>query len=642
MIQLQETIVFVAAFIIIALASKQIGQFFARFKLPLISGFLFAGILVGPFGLNLVRREALDNLRVIDELSLAVIAFAAGSELYLRELHGRFKSIAWISSLNIIIIPVLGGIAVFWLSTYIPFMQAMPLMARVSASVFAGIIMVARSPSSVIAIVNELRAKGEFTQTAIGVTMVIDVAVILLFALGSEMADALLNNIGINLLFVALLVFEMALSLAAGYGLGKLLQAIISTNSNRAIKIIIVLIVGYSVFALSNLLREYTHENAPFEILLEPLLICMIGSFVVTNYSRFRLEFAKIIHDVSPAIYVIFFTLTGASLALDVLAQVWLIAVILFIVRLVGVFIGSFAGGFAAGDPPKQNAVSWMAFVTQAGVGLGLAKEVAVEFPILGEDFATLLIAVIVLSQLVGPPFFKWAIKFMGEARTRAEPAEFDGVRDVVIFGLKPESVQLAKQLEAHDWQVKQVCTSQESLEKLNATGVEASLIPRLTLADLQALDMVHADALVSFLPDAESYRLCELAYENFGTDTMVVKIDDRANAEMFHQLGVMIVEPQTAVVTLLEHFVRAPVGTSMLLGMRDDQEMIDIELANPDLDGMAIRDIRLPLEVLILSVQRDGHALISHGYTKLKQGDILTIVGSSEKLDDVSLRLEA
>ncbi|NKQ36408.1 MAG: hypothetical protein HF973_12425 [Chloroflexi bacterium] len=78
----QEQIIFVIAFIVIALASWRIGEFLTRFKLPLISGYLFAGIVVGPFGLNLITEEALGSLRVIDELSLAVIAFAAGSELY--------------------------------------------------------------------------------------------------------------------------------------------------------------------------------------------------------------------------------------------------------------------------------------------------------------------------------------------------------------------------------------------------------------------------------------------------------------------------------------------------------------------------------------------------------------------------------
>ncbi|MCB0050841.1 MAG: hypothetical protein KDE24_15020, partial [Caldilinea sp.] len=110
-------------------------------------------------------------------------------------------------------------------------------------------------------------------------------------------------------------------------------------------------------------------------------------------------EFMRILEEVSPPIYVVFFTLTGASLALDVLAQTWPIAVALFLARLVAIYAGSFAGGVAARDPMPYNRMSWMTFITQAGVGLGLAKEVSVAYPEWGGSFATLVISVIVVSQ---------------------------------------------------------------------------------------------------------------------------------------------------------------------------------------------------------------------------------------------------
>ncbi len=88
-------LIFIIGFAIVSLAAQQIGQYFKRINLPLISGFLFAGILVGPFVLNLVPAESIKHLRFVDEVSLAFIAFAAGSELYLKELRSRFKSIAW-------------------------------------------------------------------------------------------------------------------------------------------------------------------------------------------------------------------------------------------------------------------------------------------------------------------------------------------------------------------------------------------------------------------------------------------------------------------------------------------------------------------------------------------------------------------
>jgi Trk K+ transport system NAD-binding subunit len=367
----------------------------------------------------------------------------------------------------------------------------------------------------------------------------------------------------------------------------------------------------------------------------------MIGGFMVSSFSNYRDDFSRILHRVSPAIYILFFTLTGASLALDVLINTWSIALALFFIRLFAIFLGSFGGGAIARNPMKHNRLSWMAYVTQAGVGLGLAKEVAVEFPAWGEAFATVIIAVIVVNQIVGPPFFKWVINRVGESHPRATPAAFDGVRDALIFGLKPHSVTLARQLQKHNWQVKLVCLNAAEAKKIDAADIEVELINDLDVETLQALDGARADAIVCFLPNDLSYRVFEIAYEHFGTKTLVAHLRDRDDYERFQKLGVLVVEPQTAVISLLEHFVRAPVGTSLLLGRDEGQAMIDQEVRNPNITGLTLRELRLPLDVLVLSIERDGHTLVSRGFTKFQLGDRVTMVGPREKLNEVVLRFD-
>ena len=146
--------------------------------------------------------------------------------------------------------------------------------------------------------------------------------------------------------------------------------------------------------------------NWGVEFHLEPLLAAIVGSFMVNNYSRHRLEFVKIIQEVGPTVYVVFFTLTGASLSIDLLLQAWSVAIVLFAVRLVALFLGGMVGGYFGGDPVRHNLIAWMPYVTQAGVGLGLAMLVAQEYPAWGGQFATVIIAVIVLNQVAGPPLF--------------------------------------------------------------------------------------------------------------------------------------------------------------------------------------------------------------------------------------------
>ena len=628
-----------SGFTLIALASKEIGQYFRGIKLPLITGFLFTGIIAGPFVLNLISVEAIVSLRFVDELALAVIAFAAGNELFLKSLQGRFKSIGWVTAGLVATTFMLSALTIFALADYIPFMRTMSMSSRIAVAILGGAVLVARSPSSAIAIVNELRAKGPFTKTALGVTVIMDVVVILLFGLNSSIADALVTKLQFDLSFIGILLLELIVSIGIGYTLYKFIQAILSSALNQSAKTGIILLLGYSIFLLSLSVRTVSHNNANFEFVLEPLLICMIGGFLITNFSDHRDQFSKIIHDVSPAIYILFFTLTGASLALDIFVQTWPIALALFAVRLLAIYIGSFSGGTIAGEPPAYNRIAWMAYVTQAGVGLGLAKEIAVEFPGWGDAFATVLISVIVLNQVVGPPFFKWAINRVNESHIRAKSAEFDGVRDAMIFGLKAQSVTLARQLIGHGWQVKLVCTDQECEEEPIATDIDTHVINNITLEALQKLGAHHADAMISFLPNQKSYEICELFYENFGTETIVARLKDRTDFDRFHKLGVLVVEPQTAVVSLLEHFVRAPAGTSLLLGMGEGQDMIDVELRDRSLHGIALRDLRLPLDVLVLSVQRDGHTLVSRGYMQFKLGDKITIVGPMKQLEEVKLR---
>ena len=633
-------IIFIISFGVVALASKEIGAFVTRYNFPLISGFLFAGVLVGPYVLDLIPNEAIGRLRFVDEISLAFIAFTAGSELYLKELRSRFKSIAWVTTGLVLSTSIFGSLAFFFLTQYIPFTQGMSISSRIAISILAGAILVARSPSSAIAIVNELRAKGPFTQTMLGVTVIMDVVVIVLFAFNSEIAGALLSNLSVNIGFVGLLFAELLLSFLLGYLLGKAIQFLLYQKIRRVLKGILILALGYSVFLAATFLRHYTHDNFGIEILLEPLLICMIASFVVINWTPHRDQMIEILHDISPPIYIGFFTLTGASLALDVLAETWQIALALFFIRLLSIFIGSFTGGTIAREPMKNNTVSWMAYVTQAGVGLGLAKEVAVEFPEFGVDFATIIIAVIVLNQIVGPPLFKWVINFLKEAHPRGE-STFDGMRDAFIFGTDDQALAVARLLKAKDWQVTWVCTDRTCAMAPHSPEDPITIIPKMSSEALENIQASKADAVITMLSDDENYRICELFYENYGTENLVVRLNDISDQERFNKLGVLTVNPGTATVHLLDQFARSPDAASLLLDIESDHQIYDIYVRDPNLHGIALRDLRLPYDLRIIAIHRHGHDIVSTGYTRLRVGDKVTVLGSPENVEEVRLKLE-
>jgi len=635
-----EIIIFIISFLFIALASKQISGFFVKIKLPQITGFLIAGIIAGPFILNLVKKDAVENLGFVNDISLAFIAFAAGAELYLKELRSRYRSISWMTFGQLVVTFLLSTFILLLIADYIPFMRDMTFNIKFSVAILLATIFVARSPASAIAIIKEMRAKGPFTQTVMGVTVLIDVLVIILFTITFSISKTLIAGEDFNIFLIIKLFIELIFSIGFGILFGKLISTLLSTNFTIKVKMFLVLIVGYGIFFFSHQLKDLSHKFFNFEVYLEPLLISIIAGFFIINYSKFKEEFHKVIKDAEVAVYVAFFTLTGASVSIDIFLQSWLIALIFFFIRLFTMIIGSYVGGKAGGDEFKLWKFGWMPYVTQAGVGLGLVMVVAGEFADWGTAFATVLISVIVINQILGPPVFKWVLNWIGESRTRADAHEFDGNRDAIIFGLEDQSTALARQLINHNWEVK-IATRRSDISQYDDSKLDIIQIKDFSFETMKSLKAEKAEAIITMNTDDENYEVCEMAYEHLGTKDVVVRLNDRNNFDKFHELGVLIVEPSTAIVSLLDHFVRSPVAASLLLGTEENQITVDIEITNKDIHGLVLRELQLPCDVLILSIKRKGNVVLSHGYTRLRLGDIITVVGSNESLDKVALRFE-
>jgi Trk K+ transport system NAD-binding subunit/Kef-type K+ transport system membrane component KefB/mannitol/fructose-specific phosphotransferase system IIA component (Ntr-type) len=640
-----DILIFIMAFTVISLAANQIGSLLKNTGLPMISGFLFTGILCGPFVLNLISSQAIEALRFVDEIALGIIAFAAGSELHFKELRHRIRDIAWIMAGLVVSTFTLISITFFLLTSYLPFSAGMDLTFRIGISLLAGAIFVARSPSSAIAIVSELRARGPFVQTVLGVTVIMDVVVITLFAINLSIADALFTGLRFNFGFVLLLIVELGGSIAAGLMVSRGLASLLYRNWPPVIKIITIPLMGYLVFECSAALRSFTHSRLPFEVLFEPLLICMVAGFATGNVPQLRKEFLHLLSRIGPPVYIAFFTLTGASLALDILADTWHIALVLFVARVLAIFIGSFSGGMAAGIPMKRNSISWMAYITQAGVGLGLAREVVVEFPEWGMSFASIIIAVIFLNQILGPPLFKQAIRMAGEDHSKAQGVESQELQNVLILGNGLPARGLYEALRGQGWTVAIAApdghggSGGHNPDDLN--NIPFISLPALDLDSLVMACAANASAIVAVMSEDENYRACELCWEHIGTPTLVAMVDTPAGAKRFEPLGVQVVEPGTAPIQLMDYFVRSPITAALLSNRSGEQKLTDLFMMNPQLVGMAIRDIKLPVDTLILSIHRKNRVIVPHDYTRLELGDRLSLLGSLSALRSAALKFE-
>lgn len=636
-----QFIILLIGFTIVAIASHEIAKVFQKIKFPLITGLIITGIIAGSSVLKFIPSETLPKLNFLNDIALAIIAFSAGSELYLKELRSRINSIKWMTIGQLIITFVLSAIVIYYLASYIPFMAELSSSIKIIIAVLFGIIFVARSPSSAIAVINELRANGPFTKTAMGVTVFIDVLVIILFAICFAIAKAVINGEALGLSFLFYLTLELILSFGLGILLGKILQFPLSLKINNYIKGLVVILLGYSIYLFAAFIKANTETIFHHEIILEPLLICIIGSFYITNYSKNRIEFIELLKNISPTIYIIFFTLTGASLSLQTLIEVFWIALAFFALRILTMIIGGVFGVVAAKDDKKYMFISWMPYVTQAGVALGLTTLVAAEFPSWGYEFQTIIVAIIVINQLVGPPLFKMAINFVGESHLKHKTPDFDGIRDAVIFGLESQSIALAMSLKQHGWVPKIVSFSEDF--NGNNNDFEIVSIDNISLNSFKKIQLEKAEVIVCLMSDKENLEISKLIYEHIGTKDIIVRYNgSKIFLRKFNELGVRIIDPSLAMINLLDHFVRSPNATSILLGFDQTQDSIDVEIRNKDIHGMTLRDLRFPTDVIVLSVIRKGQVIISHGFTRLRLGDIVTLVGTKESVENVRFKLES
>jgi Trk K+ transport system NAD-binding subunit/Kef-type K+ transport system membrane component KefB len=631
-----ETLTLVIAFGVACLAAYQVGIWFSAIGLPKITGYLAVGALIGTFGIDLIPTSAATDLRFIDELSLGVIAFVAGSELYLPQIRSRLRTISFMSGGIIVSGLILLGTAVFVLSGMVDLGRSFSTEERLTVAILGAVVLLALSPPSTIAVIKEVRARGPFTSTILSVTVVMDVVVIILFAVASGLAVAVLTDAGLNLASLGVIALDIAIAIALGFIVGKGLGWALSQAWPRLVKIAIILLLGIGIFSAAAAIDAWTAENFAFEIYIEPLLLAMVAGFVVTNTTPQRDQFESLLHDIGPIVYVAFFTLTGLSLKLDVLLQLLPFAVALFVVRIIAIGIGASSGAAAARADRVLVTTGWTALLTQAGIALGLAREAAVQFPELGASFSTLIISVVVLNEIFGPLALKASLNRAGEVDGGA-----DEQRSAVVFGIEASSLNLARQLVASGWQVTMADRDEEQVERAEGEGLDAVHLEDLDPERLDEIVTGATDAVVAVSgSDADDVIVCTHAVEAHGVPRAVIRLDDLTLAPAMRELGVLVVDHSSAMVNLLEQAVRAPQSLGLMLHSDPNWETVQITVTNRDVVGTEIRTLRLPPDVLVVAIVRGDETIVPNGFTKLKRFDEMSLVGSPQSLAEATMQI--
>ncbi len=380
-----------------------VGHLVIPLRLPRITGYILAGILCGPFVSGFLTGPVVAKLQLIDDLALTLIAFTAGGELKVGALRSRARSILGITLLQTLI--VFSGLAALaWvLLPRVDFLTGLTRVQLVGASLVVGLIGVANSPATVVALINEYRSKGVFTQTVLGVTVVKDVLVLVLITVLLPLIWVLSSpGESVDPGFVRELAWTVGGSLIGGVLVGLLV-----TGYMRGIGAVLPLFIVGASLLISQFARAFH---------LEALLLCMVAGFVVENATRYGERFIHAIERSSLPVYVVFFAIGGASLDLGALRTAWLVTVILALTR-IALTWGATAWGetISRGGSDTVRRLGWTGFVAQAGVTLGIASIVARTFPDWGPAIRTIALALIAFNQLLGPVAFRYALLKSGE-----------------------------------------------------------------------------------------------------------------------------------------------------------------------------------------------------------------------------------
>ncbi|KAL3921296.1 MAG: hypothetical protein SGPRY_004953 [Prymnesium sp.] len=444
--------------------------------LPSISIFILFGLCCGPFGLGMVSRLEMSNLSWLSHVALGFIGLSAGGEpsphhhlespvrirfpflpillppqmvchFHVSEMAGNLRSVIVILFF-LVCLTFAGMISAMFLfgDYFIPFYTALKPKQKISASALIACLSVARSPSSAIAIISEMNAKGPFTTIVLAVTVCMDIVVVVLFSSTQLVAEALEAEYGgvhsnrSPLIVLLNFVLQTLVSVLAGIALGHLLPFVVGwifrkkpIVSSAGWGPLLMSALVFYIKALLTLLQrvaltmtgwllffdEKTEEEMGRSPWQNPLIVCMVAGFTMVNFTNAGAGFERVVNDISGPMYLAFFVYTGAGMDVQARPSASLLlrlhvldhgtaskmlfrnlgaVSMIFAVRCVLIVLSTYVGGKLAGSHPEVCSRYWMTFLTQAGVTLGLAAEASSHFQ-WGPDFAATIVGVVVCNQ---------------------------------------------------------------------------------------------------------------------------------------------------------------------------------------------------------------------------------------------------
>lgn len=407
--EMEESTAVLCSLSIILFAGFLVTRLTKRLRLPNVTGYIIAGVLIGPCCLQMVPRGILEHMGFMNDIALAFIAFGVGKFFK--------KEILKEAGVRVVVVTLFEALAAGVLVTL-----SMKALFHISwdFALILGAIATATAPASTMMTIHQYHAKGEYVNTLLQVVALDDVVCLLTFSAVVAVVNA--GNDGhISAADVIMPFVSNGVGILLGGGSGVALSKLLTpgrSKDNRLILSVALLLALSGVCAILG---------------VSPLLSCMVFGAVYMNLTDDRKLF-KQINRFTPPIMSMFFIISGMNLDLGAIRTAGVVGLAYFFIRIVGKYAGVYAGCVVTGMPVNIRKYMGLALIPQAGVAIGLAfLGQRLLAPEMGDLLLTIILASSVLYELVGPACAKMSFFLAGAVR-----------RDVIesVNQYQPESMK--------------------------------------------------------------------------------------------------------------------------------------------------------------------------------------------------------
>jgi len=402
------------------LAGLLMTRLFKPFKLPAVTAYLIAGVLIGPYGIGVLGIEGLgftsaeemEHLSAVSQIALGFIAFSIGNEFRIDDLKHTGKQAAVIGVFQALAATLFVDLALYAVHVM------MPDKLTLAQAITMGAIATATAPAATLMVVRQYKAKGPLTDLLLPIVALDDAVGLIIFAVSFGIAKTLISG---TVDIVSILVnpfVEIVCSLLLGAAMGWLLtqlEKLFNSNTNRLNMTIAFVFLTVSLSMLK-------FEIGPVHISFSSLLVCMMLGTVFCNICPLSHDLMGASDKWTSPLFALFFVISGAELELNVFTDAAIVGIglVYIVFRCFGKYFGTLVSAKATNCAPQICKYLGITLFPQAGVALGMCAT-AMELGAEGNLIRNITLFAVLIYEVFGPLLTKQALTAAGDIKPMPE-----------------------------------------------------------------------------------------------------------------------------------------------------------------------------------------------------------------------------